>query len=572
MMRCWKVLLVLGLFLMGGTSSVQAEGEWVSLFNGKDLEGWTQRGGTATYTVEGEEIVGTSVPNTGNSFLATNRDYENFILELDVKVDPLLNSGIQIRSKQFDTEKVWTGTGKDGKPITAKVAANRVHGYQVEIDPSSRAWSGGIYDEGRRGWLYKLEGDDHAAARAAFKPKEWNHYRIEANGPNIRTWINGVPVANLTDDMTSTGFIALQVHGIGKDENKVGKQIRWKNIRIQELPASSPRQTLELKGKSGPGQGKKVVLVSGDEEYRSEEALTQLAKILSERHGFDCTVLYAIDPQTGYINPNATNNIPGLEALDDADLMVLFTRFRNLPEEQMAHFEKYLKSGKPILGIRTATHAFNIPGNHPYAHYSNGYAGDRKDWTDGFGRLVLGERWHTHHGHHRHQSTYGVVVESQKDHPILRGIKDGDIWGSTDVYGVRLPLPGDSQPLVLGKVMNRAGKYDPEDQHFGMRPTDAEPDDSKNNPMMPIVWLKSYQIPNGKQGTALTSTIGSSCDLLIEGVRRELVNGVYFLAGLADQIPENGTNVDLVGEYNPIPYGNKSNEYWAQRKLTPDQL
>jgi len=256
-----ETLLVVAL-LAFNSAVANAEDGFVSLFNGKNLDGWTQRGGKATYAIEGDEIVGTSVPNTGNSFLCTDKNYANFILEVDYKVDPLLNSGIQIRSNQFDEEKVWTGTGKDGKEIKARVAPGRVHGYQVEIDPSARAWSAGIYDEGRRGWLYDLTGDKNAAARAAFKQNEWNHYRIEANGPHIRTWINGVPAADLTDDMTATGFIALQVHGIGKDQTKIGKQIRWKNIRLKELPATAAavpvgEQMLHFAGKNGPGVKKK---------------------------------------------------------------------------------------------------------------------------------------------------------------------------------------------------------------------------------------------------------------------------------------------------------------------------
>jgi len=272
------------------------------------------------------------------------------------------------------------------------------------------------------------------------------------------------------------------------------------------------------------------------------------------------------------INPNVLTNIPGLEALDHANLLILFTRFRNLPDDQMAHIDAYLKSGRPVLGIRTATHAFNLSGNSKYAHYSNGYKGELKEWEDGFGRLVLGERWYMHHGHHRHQSTVGRIASGEEQHPILRGIKDGDIWGSTDVYGVRLPLPGDARPLVLGQVTNRTGEYDADDIFFGLRPTDAEPDAAKNSPMMPIVWLKSYQLPGGQAGQSMTSTIGAATDLLNEGVRRELVNGVYFLVGLADKIPASGTNVDLVGDYQPQAYGNQPDKIWKQKSLRPDSF
>ncbi|MCA9449860.1 MAG: DUF1080 domain-containing protein, partial [Candidatus Omnitrophica bacterium] len=187
---------------------------WVDLFNGKNLDGWTQRGGEASYEVKDGVIVGTSVPNTENSFLCTEKDYSDFVLELDFKVDPKLNSGIQIRSESKADYKNY-----------------RVHGYQVEIDPSTRAWSAGIYDEARRGWLNNLENNE--PARKAFKQNDWNHYRIVAIGDSIKTWINGVPAADLQDDMTPSGFIALQVHGVGDRTDPL--QVRWKNIRLQDL-------------------------------------------------------------------------------------------------------------------------------------------------------------------------------------------------------------------------------------------------------------------------------------------------------------------------------------------------
>ena len=297
------------------------------------------------------------------------------------------------------------------------------------------------------------------------------------------------------------------------------------------------------------------MLISGDEEYRSEESLPQLGKILATHHGFKCTVLFAIDPKSGNINPNNVANIPGLEALASADLMVIATRFRNLPDEQMKAINDYLLSGKPVIGMRTATHAFNIKGNKPWAHYGNGYNGPKKEWKGGFGRLVLGEKWISHHGGHKSESTRGLVAPDAKEHPIARGIKDGDVWGPTDVYGVRLPQPGDSKPIILGQVMKRKGKRQG-DAFFGMKPTDDEPvAGRKNNPMMPVGWTKSYQIPDGKQGKVFNTTMGSSTDLVADGTRRMLVNAAYWCVGLEDKIPTEGTNVDLVGEYNPIAYG-----------------
>jgi hypothetical protein len=200
---------------------------WVPLYNGKDLNGWVQHGGKARYRAEGPAIVGTTVPNTANSFLCTRRVFTNFILELEFKVDPGLNSGVQIRSEVFDEPQSAEVGGK-----TYRFPADRVHGYQVEIDPGQRAWSGGIYDEGRRGWLNNLE--KNAAARSAFKQNDWNAFRIECRGDSIKTWINGVAAADLKDSVTPAGLIALQVHGVGKKEDKL--EVRWRNIRFKELP------------------------------------------------------------------------------------------------------------------------------------------------------------------------------------------------------------------------------------------------------------------------------------------------------------------------------------------------
>ncbi|MDQ1255866.1 MAG: hypothetical protein QG656_460 [Candidatus Hydrogenedentes bacterium] len=220
----WSMVVILA------CASALAEETWTPLFDGKTLDGWTQRGGTAPYRVEGDTIVGTTVPGkevldkmvsgTGNSFLCTDKNYGDFILELEFKVDPQMNSGVQIRSNSIPEYK-----------------NGQVHGYQVEIDPSDRAWTAGIYDEGRRGWLYNLEGPEREAARKAFKQNEWNHVRVEARGDSIKTWLNGVPAADLKDSMTPTGFIALQVHA-SKDPEP--REVRWRNIRIQSLDQAAP--------------------------------------------------------------------------------------------------------------------------------------------------------------------------------------------------------------------------------------------------------------------------------------------------------------------------------------------
>ncbi len=310
---------------------------------------------------------------------------------------------------------------------------------------------------------------------------------------------------------------------------------------------------LTVAGQDGPGKGSRVVLVSGDEEYRSEEALTQLARILATHHGFACTVLYPIDPATGEISPNEQTNIPGLEALRQADLLVIATRFRNLPDEQMKEIDDYLRAGKPVVGLRTATHAFKIPPDRAFARYS--WDNKTPNFTEGFGRQVLGETWINHHGHHGKESTRGIVAPDAKDHPILRGIAAGTIWGPTDVYGVRLPLPGDSQPLVLGQVL------------AGMA-IDSEPvEGKKNDPMMPVAWTKTYAIEGGPSGRVFTTTMGAATDLLAEGTRRLLVNGCYWAAGLEDKIPER-SRVDIVGSFEPTPFGFDK----ARKGLKPGDL
>jgi len=300
------------------------------------------------------------------------------------------------------------------------------------------------------------------------------------------------------------------------------------------LPKSQQQPWAVFKGKTGPGAGKRIVFVTGDDEYKSEESMPMMACILAERHGFDCTVLFAINKETGVIDTNQKDNIPGLESLNSADLMVMFTRFRALPDAQMKFIDDYLKSGKPVIGLRTATHAFSFPKDNttPYASYSF------NDASGGFGRQVLGQTWVNHWGNHAKQSTRGVFAPNAAAHPILRGIADGEIWGPTDVYEATLPLPEGCTPLLLGQVLQ------------GMKPDDApvvgEQMNGKwkkmvkvNDPMMPIAW--TWQRPVGAKGRVFTSTIGGAMagasDFANEGMRRMFVNACYWAVGLDDAIP-----------------------------------
>jgi type 1 glutamine amidotransferase len=308
---------------------------------------------------------------------------------------------------------------------------------------------------------------------------------------------------------------------------------------LVQVAASNPLHGqslwLDFPGGKGIGEGKHVVFVTGDEEYRSEESGPQLAKILSNRHGFRTTVLFAIEPETGEINPKLNTNIPGLEAVDRADLVVMMTRFRDLPDDQMKHLVDYFEAGRPIVGLRTATHAFNIPAEKTFARYGNYFEG--KDYEGGFGQQVLGEKWVSHHGDHKVQSTRGVIAPEAQSHPIARGLTPGSIWGPTDVYGVALPLRGDGEPIVLGQVLE------------GMKFDDAPLQGDKNEPMMPVAWTRSY-----KGGRVFTTTMGAATDLVADGTRRMVINGILWALSMDEQITPD-LDIAIVGTYEPTPYG-----------------
>ena len=287
-----------------------------------------------------------------------------------------------------------------------------------------------------------------------------------------------------------------------------------------------------------PGSGKHVVLVAGDEEYRSEEALPMLARLLAVRHGFRCTQLFSIDPDSGTIDPENQTHIPGLEALAGADLAVFFLRFRELPEDDMRHVDAYVRSGRPIVGIRTSTHAFDHSRkpDGPYARYS--WRGNA-EWPGGFGQQVLGETWVAHHGHHGRESTRGVVEPANAGHPILRGVQD--VWGPTDVYTVE-HLGDDATILLRGAVLD------------GMTPESEPVEGEKNDPMMPLAWIREVEVAPGKRARVFCSTIGAATDFESEDLRRLFVNACYWGVGLEDRIPEEA-DVEPVGEYDPSPFG-----------------
>jgi glucose/arabinose dehydrogenase/azurin/HEAT repeat protein len=282
-----------------------------------------------------------------------------------------------------------------------------------------------------------------------------------------------------------------------------------------------------------PGSGKHVVLLSGDEEYRSEEGLPQLAQILSQRHGFKCTVLFSINPKDGTVDPTVTSNIPGAEALDSADVIVMLLRFRAWPDDQMKHFvDAYLK-GKPIIALRTSTHAFKYDGgSSPYKKYSY----NSKDWPGGFGKQVLGETWVAHHGDHKKQATGGIIPSEAAQDPILRGVRD--VFGDSDVYAAN--PPADARILVRGAVLN------------GMSPDDKPVAGPKNNPMQPVTWTRLYKNEAGTTNRIFCTTMGAATDLKNEGLRRLIVNAVYWGAALNVAA---SADVATVGDYQPSAYG-----------------
>ncbi|HEX5010553.1 MAG TPA: hypothetical protein VFY71_09135 [Planctomycetota bacterium] len=302
-------------------------------------------------------------------------------------------------------------------------------------------------------------------------------------------------------------------------------------------PAPPPAPWLELSAARGPGAGRHIVLVSGDEEYRSEEALPMLAQVLAQRHGFRCTVLFAIDTKDGTVNPEERANIPGLQALDDADLLVLFTRFRCLPDADMQHLVDYVRAGKPVIGIRTATHAFAYDAES--TSQFKGWSWDSATPKGGFGQELFGTTWVAHLGNHGHESTRGVVPEGAAKLPMLRGVHD--VWGPTDVYAVP-PLPADTTVLLEGSILS------------GMTPDSVAVDDPRNAPRTPVTWIREIVREGGGRQRVACSTIGAAVDLKCEDLRRLFVNLCYWGVGLEKEIPEQA-DVTVVGTYEPTMFG-----------------
>jgi hypothetical protein len=295
---------------------------------------------------------------------------------------------------------------------------------------------------------------------------------------------------------------------------------------------------ITYEAKPGPGHGKHIVFLTGDEEYRSEEGLPMLAKILSQRHGFKCTVLFALsNADDGFINPENQSSLPGAEALDSADAIVMLLRYRTWPDAEMKHFVDAYRRGVPIIALRTSTHAFHYPRSAPTQYLS----------FNEFGKKVLGEGWVNHWGNHKKEATRGMIEPSAKDNPILRGVSG--IFGDTDVYEAY--PPADATVLVRGVVLAGMQPGDPPAGYKKKRASDGKEQDI-NDPMMPVAWTRLYKNDAGATNRIFCTTMGAATDLANEGLRRLVVNAIYW--GLGLEVPANA-KVDFVDPYHPSAYG-----------------
>jgi type 1 glutamine amidotransferase len=303
-------------------------------------------------------------------------------------------------------------------------------------------------------------------------------------------------------------------------------------LAIQAAPRAADNPHLVVyQGEKGPGVGKHIVFLAGDHEYRSEETLPALARILARRYGFTCSVFFTTNPQTGFIEPGSSN-IAGLEALKKADLMVVFLRFQDFPDAEMQHIADYLDRGGPVVGFRTATHAFQI--KRPDAQFVRFDWQNKGEFTGGFGRQILGETWVSHYGTNHKMSSRLILEPSQASHPVLRGVKD--VWVQSGGYTADPLQP--SVILARGQILN------------GMTP-DSPPAPDKQQ--VPVAWVRSYTGASGKSGRVFATTHGASEDLLNEGFRRMAVNGILWAVGLEDSIKADG-DVALVGPYQPTTF------------------
>jgi hypothetical protein len=293
--------------------------------------------------------------------------------------------------------------------------------------------------------------------------------------------------------------------------------------------------TVVWEGEKGPGKGKHIVFIAGDHEYRGEETLPALARIMAKHYGFKSTFIVTTDPKTGHIDPGS-NHITNLEALKTADLMVVFLRFQHFPDDQMQHIEDYLASGKPVIGLRTSTHGFNgLKGK--FAKYNEGFKGDGDTWRFGFGEEILGEHWVGHFGRNHRQSSNLVLEKDQRDHPVLRGIEKAHA-----MCGGYVGHPKDgSITLARGHVLD------------GMTPDSPPTKNEKQKKRHSVAWVRQYD-PKKPTSRVFATTHGASQDIVSDGFRRMIVNAHFWCLGMEDAIKKD-MPIAFVGPYNPVKFG-----------------
>ena len=527
-----------------GEALGQAPSDATILFDGKDLSEW-KRDGKKDLPAAWKVGDGYFEAVGGSGSIVSKKEFGDMQLHIEWSAPEMVKGESQ-------------GRGNSGVIIMGK--------YEIQILDS---YENDSYADGQAASIY---GQFPPQVNVTKAPGQWNVYDIIFEVPRFdgdkllkpaRSTIfhNGVLVQNAKEHI---GQMAHQEVGKYRPHLLKGPILlqdhnnptRFRNIWVRSLREEiDPWVVLSAASDTSlPGKGKKVVLISGDDEYRSEESLPMMGKILSEQHGFDCVVLFAINPETQTVDPNYQSNIPGLHHLDDADAMIMCTRFRSLPDWQMAHFEKFVMAGKPFVSLRTSTHPFNFPANSTSTYKK--WAFNSKEWEGGFGQQIIGETWHSHHGKHASQATRGVIVESVKASPILKGVKD--VFGPSDVYGV-VHLPATANVLLLGQIVN------------GMNPTDPPLEGSKNDPMMPLAWTKDYQMPGGKPGKLFCTTMGAATDLLSEDLRRLIVNATYWMTGLESKIPDQAS-VKTTENYKPSNFGFKPATFFTEQLIKPIDL
>lgn len=507
------------------------------LFDGTQLDAWRKAG---TDQPAGWKIdEGAMVAQGGSGSIETKESFGDVQLHLEWSApEPPRGEG--------------QGRGNSGVIFMGR--------YEVQVLDSFQS---DTYADGQAASIY---GQFPPQVNAMRPPGQWQVYDIIFEAPRfdgdklarpakVTVFHNGVLVQHATEMIGQMahqqiapyvahppkGHLLLQDHG---------DPVRFRNIWIRPLREEID-PWLTFPAGQGAGHGKKVVLIAGDEEYRSEESLPMLADLLSKKHGFHCSVLFPIHPETGTVDPNYGRNIPGTHLLEDADLMIIATRFRHLPDWQMKPIVDFVERGGAVIGLRTATHAFNYPGDSdsPYKDWSF----NSGKWPGGFGQQILGDTWVSHHGNHKVEATRGVVAPGAGDSTLLKGVDN--VFGPSDVYGIT-HLPKDAQVLLLGQVLT------------GMNPTDAPVEGNKNDPMMPLAWTRVIPRDNGSANRVFCTTMGASVDLANEGLRRLVVNACYWATGLEDAIPAK-SDVEIEGKYEPTFYGFHPGDHFKNQRLKP---